>query len=174
MLPNNKIMSYIIRSLTPSDEAFLWEMLYHALYIPPEAKPLPKEIIYRPELARYVEGWKTDDIGFVAVLESSLIPVGAVWIRLFNSQNSGYGYINDETPELSIAVLPEYRNQGIGTQLITHLLDNIKNVYSAISLSVSLSNPALQLYQRLGFEIAVQLNDSLIMRKELSSQYNCK
>ncbi|WP_233787963.1 GNAT family N-acetyltransferase [Dulcicalothrix desertica] len=160
-------MSYMIRSLMPSDEALLWEMLYHALYVPPGAKPLAKEIIYRPELARYIEGWQTDDIGFVAVLESSFIPIGAVWIRLFNSQNSGYGYINDETPELSIAVLPEYRNQGIGTQLITHLLNNTKNVYSAISLSVSLSNPALRLYQRLGFEVAAQLNDSLIMKKEL-------
>jgi hypothetical protein len=97
MLPNNQIMSYIIRSLIPSDEAFLWKMLYYALYVPPGAKPLPKEIIYRPELARYVEGWQTDDLGFVVVLESSLIPIGAVWIRLFNSQNPGYGYINDET-----------------------------------------------------------------------------
>jgi hypothetical protein len=132
MPPNNKIMPYIIRSLTSSDEAFLWEMSYHDLYVPPGAEPLPKEIIYRPELARYVEGWQTDDIGFVAVSESSLIPIGA------------------------------------------DLLDNIKNVYTAISLSVSLSNPALQLYQRLGFEVAAQLNDSLIMRKELDLQYTCK
>lgn len=161
-------MSYIIRSLTPSDEAFLWEMLYQAIYVPPGDKPLPKEIIYLPELVKYVEAWQTSDIGFVAVLESSLLPIGAVWIRLFNSQNPGYGYINDKTPELSIAVLPEYRKQGIGTQLIIHLLDNIKNVYPAISLSVSLSNPALQLYQRLGFEVVAQLNDSLIMKKELS------
>ncbi|GJD21024.1 GCN5-related N-acetyltransferase [Rivularia sp. IAM M-261] len=160
-------MSYIIRSLTPSDKAFLWEMLYNALYVPPGAKPLPKEIIYSPELAKYVEAWQRNDMGFVAVLESSLLPIGAVWIRLFNSKNPGYGYVNDETPELSIAVLPEYRKQGIGTQLITHLLDSIKNVYPAISLSVSFSNPALRLYQRLGFEVAAQLNDSLIMKKEL-------
>jgi ribosomal protein S18 acetylase RimI-like enzyme len=160
-------MSYIIRPLTASDEVFLWEMLYQALYVPPGAKPLPKEIIYRPELVKYVRDWQTDDIGFVAVLESGQIPIGAIWIRLFNSQNQGYGYINDETPELSIAVLPEYRKQGIGTQLILHLLENIKNLYPAISLSVSLENPALRLYQRLGFEIIGQLDNSLTMKKEL-------
>ncbi|MBW4511576.1 MAG: GNAT family N-acetyltransferase [Scytonematopsis contorta HA4267-MV1] len=83
--------------------------------------------------------------------------------------NQGYGYINNETPELSIAVLPEYRKRGIGTQLIVHLLDRIKNLYPAISLSVSLENPALRLYQCLGFEIVGQSNDSLTMKKQLKS-----
>ena len=117
--------------------------------------------------AKYVQNWQKHDVGFVAVLESTQIPVGAVWIRLFNNNNQGYGYLNDETPELSIAVLPQYRQQGIGTQLIVHLLENIKNLYPAISLSVSSGNPALRLYQRLGFKIIHQLDNSLTMKKEL-------
>ncbi|MBW4599701.1 MAG: GNAT family N-acetyltransferase [Calothrix sp. FI2-JRJ7] len=160
-------MSYIIRPFKPGDEAFLWEMLYQALYVPPGANLLPREIIYSPELSKYVQDWQKEDVGFVAVLESTQIQAGAVWIRLFNNNNQGYGYLNDETPELSIAVLPEYRQQGIGTQLIVHLLENIKNLYPAISLSVSLENPALRLYQRLGFEIVHQVDNSLTMKKEL-------
>jgi GNAT superfamily N-acetyltransferase len=160
-------MSYIIHPLKPSDEPFLREMLYQALYVPLGANPLPREIIYSPELSKYVQNWQKEDVGFVAVLKSTQIQAGAVWIRRFNNNNQGYGYLNDETPELSIAVLPEYRQQGIGTQLIAHLLENIKNLYPAISLSVSSGNPALRLYQRLGFKIIHQVDNSLTMKKEL-------
>ncbi|MEM6402707.1 MAG: GNAT family N-acetyltransferase, partial [Cyanobacteria bacterium P01_D01_bin.116] len=124
-------------------------------------------VIYQPELAKYVQDWKTNDIGLIAILESNQTPIGATWIRLFNMNNRGYGYINDETPELSIAVLPEYRNQGIGTRLILDLLERITDLYPAISLSVSSDNPALRLYQRLGFELVSQFDNSLTMKKTL-------
>jgi len=80
-------MSYIIRPLEPSDESFLWEILYQAIYIPTGTTPLPREIIYQPELAKYVQGWKTNDIGLIAILESNQTPIGAIWIRLFNINN---------------------------------------------------------------------------------------
>jgi ribosomal protein S18 acetylase RimI-like enzyme len=158
---------YIIRPLEPSDEPFLTEMLYQALFVPPGVTPFPREVIYQPELAKYVRDWQAEDIGFVAILESNKISIGAVWIRVFNINNPGYGYINDEIPELSIAVLPEYRDRGIGTKLILHLLEKVKDLYPAISLSVSSENPALRLYQRLGFEVVGECDYSLIMKKEL-------
>ncbi|MEM7715021.1 MAG: GNAT family N-acetyltransferase [Cyanobacteria bacterium P01_A01_bin.68] len=160
-------MCYIIRPLEPSDESFLWEMLYQAIYVPTGTTPLPREIIYQPELAKYVQDWTTNDIGLIAISESNQTPVGATWIRLFNMNNPGYGYINDETPELSIAVLPEYRNQGIGTRLILDLLERITDLYPAISLSVSSDNPALRLYQRLDFEVISQFDNSVTMKKTL-------
>ncbi len=168
-------MSYAIRPLIPSDEPFLWEMLYQALFVPPGTEALPKGIIYQPELAKYVRDWQEDDNGFIAVLESSQISIGATWIRLFNSNNPGYGYISEEIPELSIAILSEYRDmplalssayRGVGTELLLHLFEHLKNRYHAISLSVSLENPAVRLYQRLGFEIIAQLDNSLTMKKE--------
>ena len=132
-------MSYIIRPLKIEDQEFLWEMLYQALYTPPGVKPLPKEIIYQPELAKYVREWekKESDLGFIALTEDGKISVGAIWIRLFTKSDRGYGYINDRTPELSIAVLPEYRGRGIGTLLLDRLLQEVREIYPAISLSVS-------------------------------------
>ncbi|MEM8720806.1 MAG: GNAT family N-acetyltransferase [Cyanobacteria bacterium P01_G01_bin.39] len=161
--------SYLIRSIEVTDAPFLWEMLYQALYIPPEASPLARDVIFQPELAKYVQNWGIyqNDIGLIAVAVESQTLVGAVWLRMFKSDNPGYGYINDNTPELSIAVLPEHRGQGIGTQLITTLLSKVKNCYSAVSLSVSLDNPALHLYNRLGFEVISQDDNSLIMKKNL-------
>jgi GNAT superfamily N-acetyltransferase len=98
-------MSCIIRLLALEDKLFLWEMLYQALHVPEGQPALPREVIHLPELARYVQGWGQ--------------PVAAVWLRLLMSENKGYGYVGDDTPELSIAVLPEYRGQGIGTELLT-------------------------------------------------------
>ncbi|MDJ0569808.1 MAG: N-acetyltransferase [Pleurocapsa sp. MO_192.B19] len=161
-------MLYIIRPIEETDEPFLSEILYQALYIPPGASPLPRDIILRPELAKYIQDWgRKDDIGFIAALKPSQILVGAAWLRLFTSNNPGYGYIDDNTPELSIAVLPKYRAQGIGTKLLTELLCQARSSYSAVSLSVLLDNPALRLYRRFGFEVFEQHDNSLTMIKDL-------
>jgi hypothetical protein len=45
-----------IRPLTSADQPLLWDMLYHALFVPAGAAPLPREIVQRPEIARYVAG----------------------------------------------------------------------------------------------------------------------
>jgi ribosomal protein S18 acetylase RimI-like enzyme len=139
-------------------------MLYQALYIPPGAPPLPREIVHRPEISRYVDNWgKPGDEGFAAIDEKTQRPVAAVWIRLLTGENRGYGYVDDATPELSIAVLPGYRGQGIGTILLTRMLAEAKSVHPAISLSVSADNPALRLYQRSGFEVVGEPSSSLTM-----------
>ncbi len=157
-------MKIIIRPLALADEMFLREMFYQAIYVPEGQLPLPREIVRLPELRCYVENWgKPDDIGFVASVDGK--PIGAVWIRLFTGDQRGYGYVDDATPELSIALLPEYRRQGIGSQLMAHLLDHVKLRYPAICLSVSVENPAKRLYQRLGFEVVGETHDSFTMIK---------
>ena len=40
--------------------------------------------------------------------------VGAVWVRIMND----YGHIDNETPSFAISLLKEYRNYGIGTELM--------------------------------------------------------
>jgi hypothetical protein len=64
-------MSYAIRPLIPSDESFLWEMLYQALFVPPGTEALPKGIIYQPELAKYVRDWQEDDTALPAIMRYS-------------------------------------------------------------------------------------------------------
>ena len=50
-------MDYVIRQLTPQDEPILWEMLYQGLSSAGKGEPLPRDVVRRPEVARYVEGW---------------------------------------------------------------------------------------------------------------------
>jgi ribosomal protein S18 acetylase RimI-like enzyme len=97
-------------------------------------------------------------------------PVGAVWIRLMIGEAKGYGYINDQTPELSIAMLPGYRGLGLGTRLMTALIEAVRETYPALSLSVSADNPARRLYERLGFETVKVEGDSMTMQLSLKNQ----
>jgi ribosomal protein S18 acetylase RimI-like enzyme len=127
-------------------------MLYLAIHVPDGNPPLPREIIKAPDLARYVEGWgRPGDEGFMAM--DGVKAVGAVWIRLLTGENKGYGFVDDDTPELSIAMQPEYRGAGIGRELLSHMLDFALPVYKGVCLSVSRDNPAVRLYESCGFVV---------------------
>lgn len=100
-------VSHAIRRLSPSDQPFLWEMLYQSLHVPEGGPPFPREIIHRPDVAKYARAWgRAGDIGFVAVDVCSGQPIGAAWLRLLKGDERGYGYLDDETPELGMAVMP--------------------------------------------------------------------
>ncbi|MGH9837569.1 MAG: GNAT family N-acetyltransferase [Blastocatellia bacterium] len=160
-------MNHIIRPTTREDEPFLWEMLYQALYLPEGHPPFPREIVQAPEIGRYVQRWGLpDDAGAIAVDDDGA-PIGAVWIRLLTAENRGYGFVDDQTPELSIAILPAFRGMGIGERLMRRLFEMVKDRHAAISLSVSVDNPAARLYRRLGFDTVRVEGASLTMRKNL-------
>ncbi len=55
-----------------------------------------------------------------------------------------------ETLLVSIRILPEFQNRGIGTKIIKNLLNESKN---PVRLQVLKVNPARRLYERLGFKI---------------------
>lgn len=54
---------------------------------------------------------------------------------------------------IDIALLPEYRNAGIGTRLVQKLQAEAVAARKPVRLHVWKSNPALHLYERLGFSI---------------------
>ena len=163
-------MEITIRRIQPNDIPFLWKMLYQAIFIPPGEPHPQRDILKHPELARYVQNWgKMGDLGFLAIDLLSQKPIGAVWIRLFTADVRGYGYVNDQTPELTVAVLPEYRWAGVGTRLIHELLALVSAHYPAVSLSVDPGSPALRFYKHLGFKPIGKSGTSVTMMKEFSA-----
>lgn len=154
----------VIRPLVAADESFLWEALYHAIYVG-SGPPPARDIVHQPDMAAYVEDWgRSDDSGFLAFDSTTIQPLGAVWVRRWTGVHKGYGYIDDATPELSIALLPECRGRGIGTQLLEAMLEAARTRYTALSLSVSPENPARRLYERLGFVVVGQHGPALTMQ----------
>ena len=79
--------------------------------------------------------------------------------------NQGYGYIDEQTPELSIAIAPTHRGHGIGYALLAQLLATAQERYPAVSLNVWTENPAFWLYQRLGFEVVTADGPAVTMVK---------
>ena len=138
-------MNYIVRPSTIEDEPIVWEMLRYASH-----QPSIELVREQPLLARYAANWgRIGDIGYIA--EKDVRAIGMAWLRLWLGENKGFGYVSDKIPELAIAVLPDYRGQGVGTNLLTQILATAKENYPAISLSVRGDNPVLRLYERRGF-----------------------
>ncbi|MEG4485507.1 GNAT family N-acetyltransferase [Microcoleus sp. D2_18a_B4] len=149
-----KILDYSIRPLTQEDEPFLWQMLYEAAHMAEEGESTVQAVVNHPLIAKYVKNWgRANDLGFAAIELNDSQPVGAAWLRLFTEDDKGFGWVDDTIPELAIAVLPEYTNHGVGTQLLARLLSAAKASYRSVSLSVRSSNRALSLYERSGFKV---------------------
>ena len=159
-----------IRPLSQADARDLKRMLQLALFVPPGSSPLPPDVVESPELARYVEDWcRETDLGFAALDDSGRM-IGAAWLRLMTGEEHGYGYVDDQTPELSVALEEDYRGTGIGTRLLERLLSAAAERYLAVSLSVTEVNPAVRLYGRLDFVTVRQESGTLTMLKTLTEE----
>jgi ribosomal-protein-alanine N-acetyltransferase len=151
----------LIRHAGTQDLPFLRDMLRHAYYARwGNEADVPLE--------RYVAGWgRPGDSALLAIDEFQ--PVGAAWYRLFEEEEPGYGFVDEGTPELTIAVVPSRRGRGLGEELLTALLEQARSEgYGRISLSVEPDNPALHLYEQHGFTKVGERGGSWVMRAELS------
>jgi ribosomal protein S18 acetylase RimI-like enzyme len=156
-----------IRPLQEGEEWFLREMLYEAIFIPAHDKPLPESVVDLPELAQYIVNFgRQGDICMVAEQEGIL--VGAAWSRLFSQASKGYGFVDEQTPEMSMAIKSTFRGQGTGTQLIAALLQALQQKgYQQLSLSVDKRNRAMNWYKQLGFEEVAAVGNAYTMVKQI-------
>jgi len=69
---------------------------------------------------------------------------------------------------LAIALLPKYRNQGIGTRLVQTLLDEATQNHQIVRLQVIWHNRAFHLYERLGFYKTSHTTSHIQMEWQLS------
>ncbi len=157
-----------LRPAGHGDEPFLRKMMYEAAAWNPDwPHEEVIEALSNPVLARYVDGWRRPgDAGVIAEREADAI--GAAWYRLFTADEPGYGFIDERTPELGLAVVPLYRRRGVGTALLEGLIERAReDGYAALSLSVAVSNRSRMMYERAGFVRVGELGDSWTMRLDL-------
>jgi GNAT superfamily N-acetyltransferase len=147
----------VIVQAGPQDVRFLRDMLKHAYHWRLNADPdLP--------VARYVNNWgRPGDAGLIAWENG---PVGAAWYRLFSAAAPGFGFVDERTPELTIAVVPSRRGSGLGAELMQALLQRARDEgHTAVSLSAE--KGMTNLYERHGFHPVEEQDGTVTMKADL-------
>ena len=141
-----------IRDLRADETEFLRDMLHAAIAWNP-ARPLPpkEQLLEFPQLTMFHEGWgRAGDTGLVAEEDGRIL--GLAWYRFFTEEVHGEGYVDEQTPEVAVAVVDGQRGRGVGTALMDAIHARARDQgIERISLSVDADNPAKRLYERLGY-----------------------
>lgn len=149
-----------IRELKENEYKILDDFLYEAIFIPKGTKKPLREIINNEELQVYIKDFGADKNDNCLVAEYDNKIVGACWTRIMND----YGHIDDNTPSFAISLYGEYRNKGIGTELMKSMLKFLKDKgYKKTSLSVQKNNYAVKMYKKVGFRIINENEEEYIM-----------
>ena len=135
---------YFLRS---SEQKIVTDMLYYAMRL----NEVNKQLCDIPKLSIYEEfyGFTSKDLGLYALVDNQI--AGAAWIRRLNADHGSNGYIDDRTPILNIAVIPDFRGQGIGSMMLEQLFIEAGALHEDISVSVISESSASHFYERHGF-----------------------
>jgi ribosomal protein S18 acetylase RimI-like enzyme len=91
--------------------------------------------------------------GSFLIIEVDAAPAGRLYVSRWEQ----------EIRIIDIVLLPEFRGRGIGTSLLRDLLDEGQRTGKAVSIHVERINPALRLYERLGFKMIEDKGIYLLM-----------
>lgn len=138
------------RPMRPEDQSRLWDWLHIALWDPSPAGLRPREVLENPHVRIYAEHWgRPTDVGVVVQVDGQ--DAGACWMRLL-PLGVGLASVDSGTPQLGIALLPQFQRRGLGKQLMQAALEAARQVgYKQVSLTVHPQNPAILMYKRCGF-----------------------
>jgi GNAT superfamily N-acetyltransferase len=135
-----------VRGADANDDRFIVEMARFACTI--EDRPLPPaddpDVIAIMPVSR--------ERAVVAV-EGEGRRVGAAW-WCFHEPPLVEDDDGQPVPEMSVAVVPDARGRGIGTELIEVLAQEAAQRFTQLCLNVHIRNPAARLYTRTGFRVA--------------------
>ncbi|HET7572939.1 MAG TPA: GNAT family N-acetyltransferase [Gaiellaceae bacterium] len=151
----------MLRPVDRQDARFLRDMLRHAYHW---------RLAQDPELPvyRYVQNWgRPGDAGVISFEGRNVY--GAAWYRLFPEREPGFGFVDEDTPELTIAVVPSRRGHGTGAELLEALLERARrDGYHRLSLSAERGQTGF--YEKHGFQPLREDGDAVTMHAELTTE----
>jgi len=134
-----------LRPAGPGDDAFLRRV--YASTREEELAPLPwsddeKEAFLRAQFDAQAAHYRGHyEPASFDVVEADGRPVGRLYVARWE----------DEVRIMDLAILTEHRGAGVATHLLRGLLDEARESGKRLSIHVEKHNPALRLYERLGF-----------------------
>lgn len=141
-------MKISLRPVRPGDEKFLFSVYAGTRaeeLEPVDWNPAQKDAFLRMQFRAQTQYYSENYLGAVYQL------------ILLNGQPIGRLYIHRRTDEIrimDIALLPAYRKQGIGSRLLNEILQDAARHNLPVTIHVERFNPALHLYERLGFHLS--------------------
>lgn len=157
---------YEFRDLAGADAPVLGDFLRWAMgwREVPSADGSPPPVAVPPFV--FSDFGRPGDGGVIAEFEGE--PAGACWYRLLPAAGRGHGFVAEGVPELTIAVLPIHRAQGLGGELLDRSIAHAAaRGFESLGLSVESDNPARGMYERRGFELVADDGSSWTMRRRL-------
>lgn len=147
-----------LRPVRPEDDSFL-----AGLYASTRAEELAvtgwsdeeKAVFCRRQFDAQTAHYRENYPGaFLQIIERAGEPIGRLYVAHWER----------EIRIMDIALLPEHRGLGIGAQLLRELQDEARSAGKSLSIHVERFNPALRLYERLGFSMAEDKGVYLLMK----------
>lgn len=139
--------SITLRPITPDDEAFLYR-----LYASTRAEELAMVEWDEPQKEAFLwQQFSAQHTYYQAHYYDTSFQV-----ILWAGESVGRLYLarwQDEHRIVDIALLPVYRRQGIGSALLAEIIAEAEGKSLPVRIHVERENPALQLYERLGFHL---------------------
>ena len=138
-------MNYSLRLITDSDRPFLKKVYYSTRETELDSIPWTQD-----EKDKFIE------FQFNAQHNYFLSAYKGVEFLIIVVNNSKMGRLYLWKTErqiriVDIALLPEFRNKGIGTKILNDLIDESESTGTKLTIHVKHDNPALSFYERLGF-----------------------
>ena len=135
-----------LRNSTPADEKFLYTVY---------ASARADELALTDWSAAQKESFLRMQFEAQASYYTENYPGAEFQVILFDDKPVGRLYLHrrrDEIRIMDIALLPEFRGRGIGSSLLHEIMNEARPANLRVTIHVERMNPALRLYERLGFK----------------------
>lgn len=145
----------LLRPVTPADEALLCQ-----IYSSTRTEEMARLTGWTPEQKQAFLQWqcsaqhqhyqKNYKGAYFWIIEKQGIPIGRLYLHPDYDQQS--------VRIIDITLLPDWRNKGIGQQLLKDVMHVAESSEKPLTIHVESVNPAMQLYLRLGFTLVSKTN----------------
>jgi ribosomal protein S18 acetylase RimI-like enzyme len=150
--------------LRSSEQRIVTSMVKHAYRLEESNKTL--EDIKELDIYHTFYGLTAKDLGLYALVNNEI--AGAIWSRRLLVEHDSSAFVDESTPVLSVAVLPHFRGQGIGSFMMEQFLQEASALYDSLSVNALLDSPSQRFYEKFGFvEVESSLGKSRIDNKEI-------
>jgi len=130
--------------------------------------------LHRAAFQEYVDAiWGWDDADQEQRYRNKFDPAGLQVIQL-QGQDAGVLWVEEKADHIYldyIAILPQFRNQGVGTQVVRQIIATAAAKGLPVALQVLRGNPARRLYERLGFVVTEETAEHFRMARSLDRQH---